>query len=235
MKNGLGNDWIDISVHVRNGMVHWPGDPEFHIERATDQEKGDVATVSRMALGVHTGTHMDAPLHFIRHARSIDTMPLDATVGPARVIAIGDTKSIKRAELVGHGISVGERILFKTLNSDHAWDSDTFEENFVFISQDGARYLAECGVRTVGVDYLSVGGFREDGPETHHALLGAGIWIIEGLNLRGVEPGAYEMVCLPLRLMGAEGSPARAILRKAGADEGVGRGPGGPPHHGGTS
>jgi len=162
-------------------------------------------------------------------------MPLDATVGPARVIAIGDTKSIKRAELVGHGISVGERILFKTLNSDHAWDSDTFEENFVFISQDGARYLAECGVRTVGVDYLSVGGFREDGPETHHALLGAGIWIIEGLNLRGVEPGAYEMVCLPLRLMGAEGSPARAILRKAGADEGVGRGPGGPPHHGGTS
>jgi arylformamidase len=207
------NDWIDISVPMRNGMVHWPGDPDFHIERATDQEKGDVATVSRMALGVHTGTHMDAPLHFIRGARSIDTMPLDATVGAARVIVIKDSKSITREELAGHGIGAGERILFKTANSEHAWDSDRFDEGFVFISQDGARYLAERGVRTVGVDYLSVGGFREDGPETHEALLGAGIWIIEGLNLRGVEPGSYEFVCLPLRLIGAEGAPARAILR----------------------
>ena len=208
------NDWVDISVAVRNGMVHWPGDPDFHIERATDQEKGDVATVSRIALGVHTGTHMDAPLHFIRDARSIDTMPLDATVGQARVIAIRDSKSITREELSEHRIATGERILFKTANSAHAWDSDQFYEDFVFISRDGARYLAECGVRTVGVDYLSVGGFREDGPETHEALLGAGIWIIEGLNLRGIEPGAYELVCLPLRLIGAEGSPARAILRR---------------------
>jgi arylformamidase len=206
---------MDISVPVRNGMVHWPGDPDFHIERATDQEKGDIATVSRMALGVHTGTHMDAPLHFIRHAASIDTMPLDATVGTARVIAIRDRKSIGREELLGHGISLGERILFKTTNSDHSWDTDLFDENFVFISQDGARYLAERGVRTVGVDYLSVGGYRDDGLETHAALLGAGIWVIEGLNLRGVEPGVYELVCLPLRLIGAEGSPARAILRSA--------------------
>lgn len=195
-------------------MVHWPGDPDFHIERATDQEKGDVATVSRMSLGVHTGTHMDAPLHFIRGGRAIDTMPLDATVGPARVISITDTKSIKREELVRQNIAPGERILFKTLNSERSWNSDAFDENFVFISQDAAKYLAEVGVRTVGVDYLSVGGFREDGPETHHALLGAGIWIIEGLNLSGVEPGEYELACLPLRLIGSEGSPARAILRK---------------------
>jgi arylformamidase len=208
------NEWIDISVPVRNGMVHWPGDPDFHIERATDQEKGDVATVSRIALGVHTGTHMDAPLHFIRHARSIDTMPLDATIGPARVIPIRDSKSIKREELVEQGIAAGERILFKTANSDHSWDSDRFDENFVFISQDAARYLAECRVLTVGVDYLSVGGFREDGLETHAALLGAGIWIIEGLNLRGVEPGEYELLCLPLKLIGAEGSPARAVIRR---------------------
>jgi arylformamidase len=148
-------------------------------------------------------------------------MPLDATVGPARVIPIRDLKSITRAELMEHAISTGERILFKTANSDHAWDNDRFDESFVFISQDGARYLAECGVRTVGVDYLSVGGYREDGPETHHALLGAGVWIIEGLNLRGVEAGSYDLVCLPLRLMGAEGSPARAILRKTSADTSV--------------
>lgn len=207
------SNWIDISVPVRNGMVHWPGDPPFHIERALDQDKGDVATVSKMILGVHTGTHMDAPLHFIRNARSIDSMPLDATVGRARVIEIHDKKSIRREELLGHAISAGERILFKTVNSDHAWDSDQFEENFVFIAQDGAQYLAECGVRCVGVDYLSVGGFREDGPETHHALLEAGIWIIEGLNLKAVAPGPYELVCLPLKLAGSEGAPARAILK----------------------
>lgn len=205
---------MDISAPLRNGMVHWPGDPAFHIERADDQDKGDVATVSRMTLGVHTGTHMDAPLHFIRGARSIDTIPLDAVVGKARVIPISDSHSIKPADLAAQNIAAGERILFKTINSDRAWKTDAFDENFVFISQDAARYLAEAGVRTVGVDYLSVGGYREDGPETHHALLGAGIWIIEGLNLGGVEPGEYELVCLPLRLMGAEGSPARAILRK---------------------
>jgi arylformamidase len=195
-------------------MVHWPGDPPFHIERAEDQDKGDTATVSRMTLGVHTGTHMDAPLHFIPNARSIDTMPLDATVGPARVIPIRDTQSIKREELKAHAIGAGDRILFKTSNSSQAWNSDAFAENFVYISQDAARYLVDCGVRMVGVDYLSVGGYRQDGPETHHALLGAGIWIIEGLNLSAVEPGIYDMVCLPLRLMGAEGSPARAILRR---------------------
>ena len=206
---------MDISVPVRNGMVHWPGDPPFQIERAMDQEKGDVATVSRMALGVHTGTHMDAPLHFIRHAPGIDTMPLDATVGPARVIEIRDRQSIKREELSGHRISAGERILFKTVNSDHSWNSDRFDEDFVFISQDGARFLTERGVRTVGVDYLSVGGYRQDGLETHAALLGAGIWVIEGLNLSGIDPGKYELVCLPLKLMGAEGAPARAILRTA--------------------
>ncbi len=196
-------------------MVHWPGDPAFHIERAQDQEKGDVATVSRIALGVHTGTHMDAPLHFIRNGATIDSMPLDATVGRARVIRIDDPKSIKRDELLPHGILPGERILFKTRNSDGAWNTDQFDEDFVFISRDAAAYLAECGVRCVGVDYLSVGGFREDGPETHHALLGAGIWIIEGLNLHDIEPGDYELVCLPLKLIGSEGAPARAIVRRS--------------------
>jgi arylformamidase len=194
-------------------MVHWPGDPAFHIERAQDQERGDVATVSRMTLGVHTGTHVDAPLHFIPNGATIDSMPLDATVGRARVIRIDDPKSIKRGELLPHGIRRGERVLFKTRNSDGAWNSDQFDEDFVFISHDAAAYLAECGILCVGVDYLSVGGFHEDGPETHHALLGAGIWIIEGLNLHGIDPGDYELACLPLKLIGSEGAPARAILR----------------------
>lgn len=199
---------------LHNGMVHWPGDPPFHIERAEDQEKCDEVTVSRLSLSAHTGTHMDAPLHYIRQAPGIDTMPIDATIGTARVIAISDPETIRRAELLPHGIQRGERILFRTRNSEYLGDSHRFEEEFVYISQDAARYLAECGVRTVGVDYLSVGGYRIDGPETHQALLGAGIWIIEGLNLRGVEAGAYELICLPLKLEGADGAPARAVLRR---------------------
>jgi len=207
------SDWIDVSVPVRNGMVQWPGDPSFNIQRVLDQKKGDTCTVSQISLGVHTGTHMDAPLHFIEDARTIDQMPLDATVGPARVVQIRDRKSIGREELMEHEIETNERVLFKTANSDNLWSTDAFNENFIFIAHDGAEYLAERGVRAVGVDYLSVGGFKQDAVETHRALLGAGIWVIEGLNLSGVEPGAYELICLPLKLMEAEGAPARAILR----------------------
>ncbi len=206
-------DWIDISVPLRNGMVHWPGDPAYDIHHVHDQKKGDVCTVSQVNMGVHTGTHMDAPLHFIEDAASIDEMPLDATIGPARVIQIRNRKSIGREELMEHEIEASERVLFKTANSDRLWTSNEFAEDFIFIAKDGAEYLAERGVRLVGVDYLSVGGFKEDGVATHQALLGAGIWVIEGLNLSGVEPGEYELICLPLKLEGAEGAPARAILR----------------------
>ena len=207
-------EWIDISVPLRNGMVQWPGDPPFHIERVQDQEKGDDASVSGMSLSVHTGTHMDAPVHFIRHRPGIDAMPLDATIGAARVIRIENPESISSDELARHSIQRGERILFRTRNSDQLWNSDTFNENFVSIAPDGARYLAECGVRTVGVDYLSVGSQGPDGGQTHEILLDAGIWIIEGLDLRKVEPGEYEMVCLPLKLVSADGAPARAALRR---------------------
>jgi arylformamidase len=211
----VNGDWIDISVPVRNGMAQWPGDPPFHMEHAFDREKGDAATVSRMTMCVHTGTHMDAPLHFIRNAQGIDTMPLDATIGPARVVRIHDGESITRKELEEHAIGRGERILFRTRNSAQSWNSNEFDQNFVYIAPDGARYLAECGVRTIGVDYLSVGSLQKDGDETHEILLGAGIWVIEGLNLRNVESGVYDLVCLPLKLADAEGAPARAVLRKS--------------------
>ena len=112
------------------------------------------------------------------------------------------------------GILLGERILFKTINSTHYWQTDTFEKNFVFISQEAAEYLGKVRVQTIGVDYLSVGGYFKDGPETHRALLGASIWIIEGLNLASVAAGEYELICLPVKLIGSEGAPARAILKK---------------------
>jgi arylformamidase len=195
-------------------MVHWPGDPPYRIHRVMDQGKGDMCTVSHVSMGVHTGTHMDAPLHFIKNSPTIDQMPFHATIGPARVIQIEDHKSIGRQELLPYSIQARERILFKTVNSHRLWHKEPFHEEFVFIDESGARHLAECGVLSVGVDYLSVGGFRQDAEETHHALLGAGIWVIEGLNLMDVDPGYYELICLPLKLVDSDGSPARAILRR---------------------
>lgn len=214
-----GNEWIDISVPIFSGMVHWPDNPPIQVEFVMNMEKGDPCNVSNIAFGAHTGTHMDAPLHFIKGGKPIDQMPLTATVGKARVIAIQDPESIKVAELEQYAIQAGERLLFKTRNSTEAWQSNTFVTDFVFIEPEAARYLAERQVQTVGVDYLSVGGFRRGGAATHNGLLGGGIWVIEGLNLAQVEPGDYELLCLPLRLQGAEGGPARAILRslKTGA------------------
>lgn len=209
------NPWIDISVPVRESMPQWPGDPSLHMERAKEQTKGDVCTLTRASMSAHTGTHMDAPLHFVPNAKTIDQMPIDATVGPARVIHIKDRTAIHREELLAHGIKQGERILFRTRNSDRAWEDLPFDEEFVYIARDGAEYLAECGVRSVGVDYLSVGGFRVDSVETHVALLGKGIWIMEGLRLADIQAGHYELVCLPLKWANCEGAPARAILRRA--------------------
>ena len=201
-------------------MVHWPGDPAFERSLALDMARGDECTVSEIHMGVHTGTHMDAPAHFIIDGASMDALPLEAVVGDVRVIEITDERAIPVAELEQQNIQAGERLLFKTRNSTRCWDTDEFVEDFVYIPRDTAAYLAECGVRTVGVDYLSVGGYRQDLVDTHQALLRAGIWIIEGLNLSAVSFGRYEMVCLPLKLAGAEGAPARTILRRV-SDPGV--------------
>ncbi len=208
-----GNSWIDISLPLRNGMVQWPGDERFHRALSLDRRKGDICTLSHIKLSAHTGTHIDAPRHFVRDAPTIDDLPLDTTVGPARVIAIRDRQAITRQELLEYSIQAGERILFRTANSDRLWSSDTFSEDFIYIDRDAGKYLAQIGVRCVGIDSLSVDPYSADNAETHIALLGAGVWIIEGLNLSGVEAGDYELICLPLRLMGSEGAPARAIIR----------------------
>jgi arylformamidase len=205
--------WIDISVPLRSGMVRWPGDPEVKIERVLDMDRGDRVNLSAACFGLHSGTHMDAPLHFLRDGRGIEEMPPDATVGRARVIGIEDRESVKLPELEPHDIRAGERILFKTGNSGRCWGRDEFVEDFVHISKEAARYLAERRIAAVGIDYLSVGGFQKDGEETHRILLSAGIWIIEGLDLSKVAAGGYELICLPLKVMGADGAPARALLR----------------------
>ncbi len=205
---------IDISVMLHAGMVHWPGDPSVAITRTSDIASGDAATVSRLSMGSHTGTHMDAPLHFIRMGKGLDEMPLEATIGPARVIQIHDPNVIRSDELKPHRIRRGERILLKTKNSTRCWKMDRFVEDFVYLSTEAARFLAARRVRTVGIDYLSVGGYRErNGVVVHRTLLGAGIWILEGLDLSRVRPGRYELLCLPLRVLASDGAPARAILR----------------------
>ncbi len=213
MTTAMGEGWLDVSVLLRSGMVHWPDNPPIRIERMLDIERGDTVNVSTISMGSHTGTHMDAPLHFVRGGKGLDEMPLDAAIGHARVIEVHDPESIKPDELRPHKIHGGERVLFKTQNSARHWQEDAFIEDFVYVSKEAARYLAACEVRTVGIDYLSVGGFLRDGVKTHQALLEAGIWIIEGLGLPQVEPGEYELLCLPLKIERSDGAPARAILR----------------------
>jgi len=215
------HDWIDVSVPLHSGMVHWPDNPPVRIEYMLYMGRGDVCNVSTLSMGSHTGTHMDGPFHFLPEGKGLHEMPFHAALGRARVIEIGDPESIKPGELRPHHIRQGERLLFKTLNSSRCWKTDTFVEDFVYLSQEAARYLASVGVLTVGIDYLSVGGYTKDGVETHRALLEADIWIIEGLDLSQVEPGTYELICLPLRIDGSDGAPARAILRKADEDDGA--------------
>src|SRR5438477_6325052 len=209
----VSNDWIDVSIPLHNGMVHWPGDTPYERKFNMRISQGDLVNLSEITGSAHTGTHMDAPLHFIENGASIDTMPVSVTVGRARVIGIHDREMIRVGELEPYEITKGERILFKTANSGRLWKTDSFQENYIYIPPDTAEYLAGIRVQLVGVDYLSVGGFYFGNPETHRSLLGAGIWIVEGLNLENVEPGEYELVCLPLKLVGADGAPARAILR----------------------
>jgi arylformamidase len=157
---------------------------------------------------------MDPPFHYVRGGVSLDEMPLDATIGPARVVEIGDPQSVKVEELVTHDVHKDERLLLKTRNSSRPWVLDNFAEDFVYISEEAARHLAERQIRMVGVDYLSVGGFNVDGTAIHKALLEAGIWIIEGLDLSRVQQGSYELICLPIKVKQSDGAPARAIVRR---------------------
>jgi arylformamidase len=206
------NNWIDISVPLRNGMPHWPGDQPFERHIDHDMSQGAGNNLSSFKTSVHTGTHMDAPLHFVAKGRSIDEFPLEIAVGPARVIKIQNTHEIPVSELEAAGIQEGERLLFRTENSTHAWNTDEFQKDFIAIPEATAKWLAARKPKLVGVDYLSVGPYEDGGP-THRAMLNAGIWIIEGLNLGAVEAGRYELICLPLKIQGGDGAPARAIIR----------------------
>ena len=205
--------WKDVSVPLRDGMPHWPGDPECKITRVSKMEEGAVCNLTHLSMSAHTGTHMDAPRHFVADGVTMDQMPLEPVIGRCKVIEFDVEDQITAEDLKKVKLAPGQRVLFKTRNSTRSWAMTEFDKNFVSIRADAAQYLVEQKVATVGVDYLSIGGFEKDGVETHQLMLGAGIWVIEGLNLAETKPGYYDMICLPLKIEGADGAPCRVVLR----------------------
>jgi arylformamidase len=206
----------DITIPIRNGRIVYEGDPPVSITRAAAISEGQPANVSRIDFGAHTGTHIDAPVHFIEGGGGIETLPLDVLVGPAHVIDATHLRgNIDAAALASMDIPRGaERVLFKTANSA-LWDRDAFSPDFIGLTGDGAAALVERGARLAGIDYLSVAPHAHPAP-AHHALLAGKVVILEGLDLRGIDPGEYELICLPLLIPGSDGAPARALLRDHG-------------------
>jgi arylformamidase len=204
----VSRKWVDVSVPIYAGMVHFPDNPSVEIDTIMDVEKGDICTVSRLTMGTHTGTHIDAPIHFLKGGGGAEEVPLENLVGPARVIEIKDPHAVRAEELQVHNLGVRERLLFKTSNSERCWKTSQFVPDFVSIAEDAASYLAGLDTLAVGIDYLSAGN-----PETHRTLLGAGVVILEGLNLTAISQGRYELLCLPLKILKGDGAPARVLLK----------------------
>jgi arylformamidase len=208
--------WYDISVPLKQGMNYFPTDPAPpKIYRYHDVELGGKVTMSMLEIISHTGTHLDAPLHFIPGGSTVSDMPLDAAIGPCRVIQIKDQEKIKVEELEQHNIRKGERLLFKTRNSPVTYTSEKFVEDYVYLDGDAADYLVEKGIILFGIDNITIGSYKEQEniTRTHRALLGAGIYILEDCALAEVPPGEYELLCLPLLMWKGDAGPCRAILR----------------------
>jgi arylformamidase len=204
---------IDVSVGITPTMPVWPNNPGVELQRVNDMSAGANSNVSRLALGVHTGTHVDAPVHFINDAAGVETLPLAVLMGPALVIYLPSVNRITAEGLERAQIPAGtERLLIKTRNSTYWASGETeFHTDYVGVGEDAADWLVAHHIALVGVDYLSVAPWKESHP-THETLLRAGVVVIEGLNLSAVEPGRYQLICLPLKLIGSDGAPARAVL-----------------------
>jgi arylformamidase len=199
---------IDVTVPIRPEMPIYVGNPGVRLTRVQAIDDGEPANLSELELGTHTGTHVDAPLHFIEGGDATETLPLEVMIGPAFVVDATtldgpiDADSLGRLNLPKDA----ERLILKTRNSE-LWSRSEFTREFIRLTADGARLLIGRGVRLVALDYLSIGD-----QDAHRVLLGSGIVALEGLDLREVEPGPYDLVCLPLRLVGSDGAPARAVL-----------------------
>jgi arylformamidase len=206
----------DISVSISKNLPVWPGDPKAIVERVNRIEEGANANVSRLDMGCHTGTHVDAPFHFLPDGATIESLPMEKLIGPVQVIRIPDDFSIITSDII---LSCGikketRRILFKTYSSTF-WEKygSQFRTEFVGIDESGAKELVAMGIQLVGTDYLSVSPFKQSRP-THEAFLKASVVLLEGLDLSQVEAGEYNLICLPVKIQGADGAPARAVLMR---------------------
>jgi arylformamidase len=205
----------DVSVPVRPGMIIYRGNPGVEVERALSIDGGDGANVSRLTMGVHSGTHIDGSLHFFNDGTGVDALPIDAMLGRCEVVEIPDPgDAIDRETLAAAGVPAGtERLVLKTPNS-RLWDLEEFTHDFVRLDGSGASWVLEQGIRLVAIDYLSIGDH-----DAHVELLGNGVVALEGLDLRRIEPGPYELICLPMKLTDTDGAPARALLRDIEPDD----------------
>jgi len=209
-----GDPWIDISVALHPGLPSWPGDPPFALRRVADPAAGDEAAVSGLSLCAHAGTHVDAPSHFLPGAPGIESFPWAAGNGAVQVIDVTEPGGIG-AGLVQENLAPGcRRVLFRTRNSAF-WEEQGFRSDYTFLAADGAGFLIGKGVVLVGIDYLSIGS-QDPARDVHRQLLAAGVWILEGLDLRRAAPGGYDLICLPLKIQDCEAAPARVFLAPAG-------------------
>jgi arylformamidase len=204
---------FDITVPLSKELVVYPGDPHVRIDRRTIINKKDAkSNLSRYSFGSHTGTHVDPPFHFLEDGLTVDKLPLELLIGRARVVEVTAPR-IDEPALEEFDFTADVRVLFKTRNS-YLWNKREFVEDFVYVTPGAARALVEKGIKVVGIDYLSVDKFGAEEFETHLTFLKAGTVIIEGLDLREIEPGDYEMICLPLKVKDGDGAPARVVLRQ---------------------
>ena len=204
--------FIDVSVPLTTGMPTFPGNPDFELHAVKRIAEGGSSNVSRLVLGTHTGTHVDAPRHFFDNAATVDALALDLLIGRARVVEITKRGGITREDLAAANLREDLRVLLKTPNSAF-WNEPAFRQDFTYLDESAASYLVEQGVKVIGIDYLSVEQFKKPGAPAHRALLSRNAIIIEGLNLSDAAPGMYEMYCLPLPVTGGDGAPARVVLK----------------------
>lgn len=203
---------IDISMPIYTGMIYYPGDPGARIEPVLRIAQGDIANLSALTMGTHAGTHVDAPHHFEGGPQTVDRMPLEVLVGPARVVDLTGVQGfVSAGDLEEAGVAGAKRLLIKTTNSRLLSQPD-FTADYVSLADDAADLLVERGVRLVGIDYLSIERFKSKDYHVHHTLLGAGVAVLEAVDLSEVQAGDYELVCLPLKIQGGDGAPARAVI-----------------------
>jgi arylformamidase len=203
---------FDVTVPLSADLPVFPGDPPFEIESTHRIADGAAYNLAHISLGVHSGTHVDAPYHFLADGATVDELPLEILIGKARVVEVQARDKIERGDLESLDLRADLRVLIKTRMSGQL-RTGAFQEDFVYLTPDAAVYLVQAGLKLVGIDYLSIEKHGSKDFAAHHALLEAGVVIVEGLDLSAVEPGEYEMACLPLRIVGADGSPARVVLR----------------------